>query len=168
MAVDMFLKISGVEGESQDSKHKSEIDVLSFSWGVSNASRHGGTSRLGSTGKTAVSDFSIVKTLDSSSPRLFQACCTGEHLHDATLTLRKAGGDQQEFYKVRLTDVLISSVRPAGSAGGDIGFEEVSFSFGSALIEAAQIDAKGVARWTQATSCGASTPFEGPVLDVKR
>jgi type VI secretion system secreted protein Hcp len=157
MAVDMFLKISGIDGESVDSKHKGEIDVLSFSWGVSNATRQAGTTRIGSTGKTTVSDFSIMKVLDSSSPRLFEACCQGEHISDALLTLRKAGENQQEFFKIKLTDVLISSVAPGGSAGGDVGFEQVSLSFGSALIEAAKLDPKGQATWTSATTCGGST-----------
>ena len=156
MAVDMFLKISGIDGESADSKHKGEIDVLSFSWGVSNATRRAGTSKLGS-GKTTVSDFSIMKILDSASPRLFEACCQGEHISDALLTLRKAGESQQEYFKIKLNDVLISSVQPGGSAGGDVGFEQVSLSFGSALIEAARIDPKGQAIWTAATTCGGST-----------
>ena len=156
MAVDMFLKISGIEGESSDKQHKGTIEVLSFSWGVSNPSRQGGTSRIASSGKSSVSDFAIMKYLDTASPRLFQSCCQGEHLHEATLTLRKAGETSQDYFKIKLTDVLISSIAPAGSAGGDRPLEQVSFSFGSATMEAAEIDPKGFARWTGATSCGGS------------
>ena len=167
MAVDMFLKIMGVDGESQDSKHANEIEVLSFSWGVTNQSRRAGTSRIGSTGKPTISDLSIVKRLDSASPRLFEVSCTGEHLHDAVLTMRKAGDKPVEFYKVTMSDVLISSVQPAGSAG-DLGFEQVSFSFANAMIEAAKVDAKGSTQWVKATTCGASTApdllVDGPAL----
>lgn len=156
MAVDMFLKLSGIDGESTDKQHKGTIEVLSFSWGVSNATARAGTSKL-STGKTSVSDFAIMKYLDSASPRLFESCCSGEHHNEATLTLRKAGETQQEFYKIKLSDVLISSVAPAGSAGGDQPLEQVSFSFGQATIEAARLDPKGTAQWTAVTTCGGSS-----------
>jgi type VI secretion system secreted protein Hcp len=157
MAVDMFLKVSGIDGESTDKQHKGTIEVLSFSWGVSNASRRAGTSRL-SAGKTQVSDFSIMKYIDTASPRLFESCCQGQHLHEAMLTVRKAGETQQEFLKITLNDVLISSVAPGGAAGGDQPLEQVSFSFGSATLQAAKVDPKGQAEWTSATTCGGSSP----------
>lgn len=155
MAVDMFLKISGIDGESTDKQHKGTIEILSFSWGVSNPARKAGTSRL-SAGKTQVSDFSIMKYIDTASPRLFESCCQGEHVHEATLTVRKAGETQQEYLKITLNDILISSVAPGGAAGGDQPLEQVSFSFGSATLQAARLDPKGGTQWTTATTCGGS------------
>lgn len=163
MAVDMFLKISGVPGESADSKHKNEIDVLSFSWGISNTSKQSAPGRVSPARKPALQDFSIVKYVDGSSPSLFVKACEGEHIPEASFALRKAGGEQQEYYKVTLKDVLISSVRPAGAVGGGMpAMEEVSFSFGSAEIAAA--DATG--QFASRTVCGGSLDLEPdpPVL----
>ncbi len=156
MAVDMFLKIDGIEGESADSKHKGEIEVLSFSWGISNASPTQSPGRL-SARKTTLSDFSIVKYVDSASPKLFAGCCTGEHVPELNFAVRKAGETQLEYYKIKLTDVLISSVAPAGSAGGGNTMEQVSFSFGAAEIYAAQQDPRGGIGSTSTAVCGGSS-----------
>lgn len=114
MAVDMFLKIEGVDGESADSKHKDEIDVLSFSWGMSQTgSMHvaGG----GGTGKVAVQDMSITKNLDKASTVLMQKCATGKHFPKATLTCRKAGDTPIEYFVVTMEEVLVTSVSEGGS-----------------------------------------------------
>ena len=95
MASDIFAKIGDIKGESQDDKHKDEIEVLSFSWGVANAgvvSPGGG----GGAGKATFQDLSIVHHIDKASPLLFKACATGTHIKDAIITHRKAGKGQQE------------------------------------------------------------------------
>ena len=115
-AYDMFLKISGIEGESTDARHAKEIVVLSFSQGVSvPPSLPGGTGG----GKATFTDLSIVKQVDKSTPLLYQRSAQGTHFPQAVLTLRSVGGSQVEFYKITLTDVLISSVQTGGSSGGD-------------------------------------------------
>ena len=136
MAFDAFIKIDKVKGESGDSKHAEEIEVLSFHYGVSNSGTGGAGSGHGG-GKCQVSDFSFVKRIDKASPVLFQLCATGDHVKDALFTVRKAGGDQLEYLKVTLTDVMISGVRPGGSSGGgdDIPLEEVSLNAGSVKID---------------------------------
>jgi len=130
MAFDSFIKLGDIKGEASDSKHKGEIEVLSFHWGVSNTGgfAFGGG---GGTGKAQVSDFSFVKRVDKSSPILFQKCCEGEHIKDANFVIRKAGGTQLEYLKIKFTDVLVSSLRPGGSSQGsdDIPLEEVSLNF---------------------------------------
>ena len=78
-------------------------------------------------------------------------------MHEATLTVRKAGEVQQDYLKITLNDVLISAVAPGGAAGGDQPLEQVSFSFGSATLQAARIDPKGSVQWTSATTCGGSS-----------
>jgi len=120
MAYDAFLKIDGIEGESSDVKHKGEIDVISFHWGITNPER----------GRSRISDLQIVKGLDIASPAIFDAVCSGDRFKEAQLTLRKAGGDQQEYYKVMMEDVLITSQTPAGNTGGDaIPMEQLSLNF---------------------------------------
>jgi type VI secretion system secreted protein Hcp len=113
MAYDSFLKIEGIKGESLDSKHKDEIEVLSFSWGATQAGAFGGG---GGTGKVSAQDFNFVLKIDKSSPLLFKYVATGAHLKEAVLTLRKAGKDQVDYLKYKFTDILISSFSPSTRA----------------------------------------------------
>lgn len=129
MAVDYFLKIDGIDGESQDHKHKNEIELESWSWGETNAgtSGHGGGA---GTGKVSMQDFHFVMRANKSSPKLFLACANGEHIKKATLTCRKAGKDQQEYLKVDMCDVLVSSYQTGGSASGDgAPMDQISLNF---------------------------------------
>ncbi|HTS81433.1 MAG TPA: type VI secretion system tube protein Hcp [Myxococcaceae bacterium] len=122
MAVDYFLKIDGVPGESQDDKHKDWIEVLSFSWG---------TSRGGRTHQ----DFQVVKSMDKASPLLAMASCNGKSPGQAMFVARKAGSTV-EYLKIKLTDVIISSYNTAGSSD-DNPVETVTLSFGTAEIQVA-------------------------------
>jgi type VI secretion system secreted protein Hcp len=114
MATDIFAKIGSIKGESTDAKHKDEIEVLSFSWGVSAAAppASGGG---GGAGKATFQDLLIEHGIDRASPALFQACATGQHIRDATITHRRAGKGQQEFLIVKLSDVTVSSVNHSGT-----------------------------------------------------
>lgn len=136
MAFDAFIKIGDVKGESGDSKHKDEIEVLSFHFGVSNAGSSGMGSGGGS-GRAQVADFSFVKKVDKSSPVLFQHCATGEHIKSAMFVIRRAGGTQLEYLKIKLADVLVSSVRPGGSSQGsdEVPLEEVSLNFSQIHVD---------------------------------
>ncbi len=134
MAVDMFIKIDGIKGESQDSKHKDEIDVLSWSWGVSQSgTMHGGGG--GGAGKANFQDVTVTKWLDSSSPKLLSAAATGKHLKEALLTVRKAGDKPLEYLKVTMNDCLISSVSTGGSGGEDRLTENVTINFAKVKFE---------------------------------
>jgi type VI secretion system secreted protein Hcp len=156
MAVDYFLKLSGIDGESQDSKHKGEIEVLSFSWGVSQTGSNA-PGAGGGAGKAVFNDFSILKLVDKASPDLMLACCTGRHIPDANFTGRLAGDDQFEYLKIKLTDVLISAVQPSGSAGDSPAFESVSLSFGGSTISTFQQRPDGgIGGSETAALCGAS------------
>ena len=118
MAVDMFLKLDGIKGESHDSTHKEEIDVLAWSWGLSQSgTTHSGGG--GGAGKVNVQDISFTKWVDKASPVLFLDCANGKHIKEATLTNRKAGKDQQEYLVIKLTDLIVSSVQHGDSAGGE-------------------------------------------------
>ena len=123
MAVDYFLKIEGIDGESNDQQHKGDIQIESFSWGESQVG--GGSGR--SSSKVQMQDFHFVMKTNKSSPKLFLACATGEHFKKGLLTLRKAGNQSIEFLKIVMTDLLVSSFQLGGD--GDVPLEQVSLSF---------------------------------------
>jgi type VI secretion system secreted protein Hcp len=133
MPSDIFAKIGDIKGESFDAKHKDEIEVLSFSWGVTNtgAPAPGGG---GGAGKATFQDLSIIHNVDKASPRLMQACATGTHLKDATITHRKSGKGQQEYLIVKLNDVIITGATD-GDASGQLGSETVSLAFAKVDLE---------------------------------
>jgi len=118
-AVDYFLKIEGIEGESQDAKHKGEIDLESWSWGETQSGSHSAGGG-GGAGKVSMQDFHFVMRVNKSSPKLLLACASGEHFKKATLTCRKAGKEQQEFLKIVFSDLLVSSFQTGGSGHGDV------------------------------------------------
>lgn len=118
MATDYLLLLDGIKGESKDHKHKDEIDIDSFSWGVTQTGgqAYGGG---GGAGKAAFSDMHLTAKASVAGPNLMLACAAGQHIKKAVLTVRKAGGDQQEYYIVKMEDCLVSSYQSGGSAGGD-------------------------------------------------
>jgi type VI secretion system secreted protein Hcp len=129
MAVDFFLKIHGIEGESHDAKHTNEIDVLSFSWGETQTGTHAGGGG-GGAGKVSMQDFHFVMKTNKASPKLLLACANGEHIKEATLVARKAGKDQQDFMKIKFTDLLVSSYQTGGSSTSDeIPMDQISLNY---------------------------------------
>jgi type VI secretion system secreted protein Hcp len=134
MAVDMFMKIGDVKGESKDDKHEEEIDVLAWSWGMSQS----GTTHLGTgggAGKVSVQDISFTKYIDKSSMNLIIACCNGKHYPEAKLTVRKAGETPLEYLTITMKDVLVSAVSTGGSGGEDRLTENVTLNFGQFIAE---------------------------------
>jgi type VI secretion system secreted protein Hcp len=129
MAMDMFLEIEGVEGESVDSSKEGAIDILAWSWGASQSgSFHQGTG--GGAGKVNVQDMSITKWIDKSSTDLLLHVCNGKHYDKATLTVRKAGGDAPiEYLTIEMTKVMITSMSTGGSGGEDRLTENVTLHF---------------------------------------
>ncbi len=142
-AVDYFLKIDGIPGESQDSKHKNEIQLESFSWGEMNA----GTAAYGGgmgAGKVQMQDFHFVMTVNKASPKLILACANGEHIKNAVLVCRKAGKEQQEYLKITFSDLLISSYNTTGSGGaGVIPLDEIAFNYSKIEYEYKEQKADG-------------------------
>jgi len=128
MAVDYFLKIDSIPGEATDKTHKTEIDLESWSWGETNSGSqaYGGG---GGAGKVSMQDFSFSMKVNKASPKLFLACATGQHIKEATLTCRKAGKEQQEYLKIKFSDLLISSYQTGGSAGAEVPSEQIAFNF---------------------------------------
>jgi type VI secretion system secreted protein Hcp len=134
-AVDYFLKINGIPGESQDSKHKGEIQLESWSWGATNKGTFASGTGGGGAGKVAMQDFSIIKQIDKSSPKLFLACASGQHIPDALFTARKAGKDQQEYLKIKFTDLLVSSYQTGGTADQVTPTETFSLNFSKIEVQ---------------------------------
>jgi type VI secretion system secreted protein Hcp len=132
MASDIFAKIGDIKGESLDDKHKDEIEVLSFSWGATNAGVV--SSAGGGAGKATFQDLSIVHQIDKASPLLLKACATGTHIKDAIITHRKAGKGQQEYLVVKLNDVIITAVTHGG-ASGQPASESVTLTFAKVALE---------------------------------
>lgn len=127
--VDIFMKMDGIKGESQDSKHKDEMDILSYSFGLEQT----GTSATGGgggAGKVRVHDMVITKQIDVATPKLMEACANGTHIKSAVITHRKAGKDAQEYYVITLSDILVSSVQHSHSSASDLaGTENVGLNF---------------------------------------
>lgn len=116
---DFFLKIDGVEGESLDDKHKGEIHILSFSMGASNAAS-GGTNSGSGVGRALVTDVQITKEIDKSTPNIFINCVSGKHHKTAVISARKAGENPQDYLKITLEEVFLSSYNlVAGAHGGN-------------------------------------------------
>jgi type VI secretion system secreted protein Hcp len=145
MAFDAFLKIEGIPGESTDDKHKDWIELLSFNLGATQpaagAASSGGAR---SAERVNLQDFSCVKTIDKASPKLFLKCCDGTHIGKIEVELCRATGDKQLYMKYVMSDNIVSTYRPGGSAqGGEtLPLEEVSFNFGKIELTYTETDHK--------------------------
>jgi type VI secretion system secreted protein Hcp len=132
VAADIFAKIGDIKGESLDDKHKDEIEVLSWSWGLTNsgAKPAGGG---GGAGKASFHDLSFTHKIDKASPVLMKGCATGQHLKEATITHRKAGKGQHDFLVIKMNDVFITAVTDADNHEGHV--ETVSLVFAKVDLE---------------------------------
>ena len=129
MAFDAFLKIEGIEGDSQQKGHAGEIEISSFSWGETNPGSVGKGTGAG-TGKVQMQDFHFAMSTSKASPTLMTSCASGKHFPTATLTCRKAGREQQlDFIVIKLSDVLISGYSIGGSTGDVDPEDQVSLAF---------------------------------------
>lgn len=154
MAIDIFLKLDDVDGESQHKGHEKWIEVYSWSWGITNPAR----------GRTLVEDLRIVKRTDIASPFLLDGACAGEHFKKAVLVVSKAEEGQEEFYKVTLEDVLITSYQTGGSSVGDaVAAENLSMNFEKIQVEYLEQDPKtGKPQGWVASSCSPRRAWPGP------
>jgi type VI secretion system secreted protein Hcp len=134
MAVDMFIKIGDIKGESADGTHKESIDVLAWSWGLSQSGNAHSGAGAGA-GKVNVQDLSLTKWVDSSTTALIVSACKGTHIKEAKLTVRKAGDTPLEYIKITLNDVIVSSVQTGGSGGEDRLTENVVLNFAKFKVE---------------------------------
>ncbi|HET9699742.1 MAG TPA: type VI secretion system tube protein Hcp [Burkholderiales bacterium] len=146
--LDAFLDIPGIPGESQDSKHKGEIDVLSYTHTFTQGEKVKGV-------RGNCSPVQIVKFLDRATPALALGAVTGQTIPTMTLTLRKAGDKSADFYNVTMQDVIVVSTQVNEASGDDKARETVSFSPGSVTIvyRPANPDGSLGAAVSEAVSC---------------
>ncbi len=127
-AIDAFLKLDGIKGESLDARHKDEIDVLSWSWGVS-------PKEEGKVGKRGcVQDLAITKVVDRSTPALFGAAAMGSQIASAVLTVRKAGENPQEFLTLTLNQVYVTSIQQSGTGGSGQLYEQATLRASTIVV----------------------------------
>lgn len=130
--MDYFLKIDGIQGESQDAKHKNEIELVSFGWGVDVAGG-GGEGGGGGAGRARFEPFHFTMLTNKASPQLFLSCVSGKHLKEATLSVRKAGKQALEYLKIKFSEVFVTSFHE--EAGQEPPTELIAFDFGRIEIE---------------------------------
>jgi type VI secretion system secreted protein Hcp len=136
MAVDYFLKIDSIKGESTDDKHKDQIELVSWSWGETQSGGGQVSARGGlSGGRVSMQDFSFMMSTSKASPPLMLACATGEHFKDATLECCHATKDKTLFLKIKMSDCMVTSYQTGGSSGAEIPTEQVSLNFGKIEFE---------------------------------
>jgi type VI secretion system secreted protein Hcp len=143
MSVEIFLKIPGVDGESQTKGKEKQIEIFSYSWGAHNTSgvAHGSGSGAG---KVDISSLQLQKSLDASSGKLFLSCCQGKHFDEATLICREAGGSTPvEYLTIKMKQVFVENINWGASQGGGKPSESVSLTFASIAFDYFPQDEKG-------------------------
>jgi type VI secretion system secreted protein Hcp len=135
MAVDIFIKIGDIKGESMDKAHKDEIDVLNWSWGMTQSGNmHTGGG--GGAGKVNARDLSFTKYIDKATPNLMTLCSSGKHIDKVTLTVRKAGGESQvEYLVINLEEVIMTGYDTGGSGAEDRLTEKLTLNFAQVRVD---------------------------------
>jgi type VI secretion system secreted protein Hcp len=129
-AVDYFLKIDGITGESTNPAYKESIDIESFSWGLSNSGRAIGSATSGAgAGKVSFQDIHFTAKLSSASPQLMLYCAAGKHFPSATLTGIESGKAQLDYLTIKLTDVIVSSYETTGATGNALAEDQFTLNF---------------------------------------
>lgn len=133
MSIDCHMKLAGVSGESTHKDHTGEIQLNAWNWSVAQpASGSGSGTGLG---KGVPGAFTFTHAYDKASPVLAQKCASGKHFDDAVVTVRKAGDGQQDFLKVTMKTVFITSVTPGASSGGEVvesvrmDYDDIEFAY---------------------------------------
>jgi len=128
----MFMKIDGANGESKDSNHKNWSDIISFSWGATQPGNMASGGGLGA-GKASFNDLHVVARIDKAAPAVMKHCASGKHLGKVELSVCKAGGQQVEYSKITLEDVLVSSVQLSGELNSES--VVVNYAFQAAKVK---------------------------------
>ena len=131
MAIALFLKVDGADGESKNSKHQNWIDLQSFHWGANQPSTMA-TGGGGGAGKVSFHDCTAVAPMDKAYPALLIKCASGEHISKVDVAGAKAGGDEMEYFKITLEDVLVTNVDVSGASGAEV---MVNYSFQAAKVK---------------------------------
>ena len=133
MSSKIFLKIGDIKGESTDDKHKDEIEVFNWSWGVTNAATVG-PGGGGAAGRPSFSDLNFTHRYDRAAPLLWRACAVGQHFTEATLVGTKQDKAAQDYLIVKMSDVVVTSASASDSSGADT-MESVGVKFAKVDVE---------------------------------
>ena len=134
MAGDIFLKIDGLKGESQDDKHTNSINILSYSVRAgASAPETADTKEAEASGP---GEIVIIRKVDTSSPELLELCSTGKHISKVVLNIRRAGEDDAEDSQMEMSDVVISQVspqdaKPASESDPELATESITLTYGT-------------------------------------
>lgn len=146
MAFDAFIQLEGIKGESTDDKHKDWIEIHNYGFGASQPQSSTASSAGSlSSSRVNIQDFTFTKNLDITSPKLFEYCCTGQHIPTVIVNLNRAGGDKAKYMEYKLTDVIVSSVGRGGDANGneDVPIEAVTLHFAKCEMTYTRIGVDG-------------------------
>jgi|SRR5919109_4816470 type VI secretion system secreted protein Hcp len=125
MPIDIFLKLEGITGESNDAQHRDEIDALSWSWSMAIPAPAPG----GAAGKVSFGALTIAKRVDAATPKLMLSCASAQHVRSALLTVRRRSATPFEYLKIRLDDVVVTSVAVGEPGHGGEATETVTLAF---------------------------------------
>ena len=134
MSSKIFLKIGNIKGESTDDKHKDEIEVFSWSWGVTNTATVGPGSGSAA-GRPTFNDLNFTHRYDKAAPLLWRACAVGQQFTEATLVGTKQGKGPQDYLVVKMNDVVVTSASASDSSGAVEAMESVSVKFAKVDVE---------------------------------
>lgn len=145
MAIDMYMKIEGIDGESTDDKHRKWIELRSFSWGVSQPASIASSTGGRTAGRADFQDFTVTKLVDMASPNIYLFCANGRHIPKVTVEFCLATGEKHPFMKYVMEDVIISAAAPGGQSVGDElrPLETVALNYGKIEWEYTPIDHAG-------------------------
>lgn len=130
--IDASLKIDGIEGPADNGF----FDLESFSWGTTQTPTYGcGSAGSVQAGQVSMQDFHFTMKVNKASPQLFLACAEGNHFPKVDLIVRKAGDPDIEFFKIELSEVMITSYSVSGQSGGDVPEEQITVNFGQIIME---------------------------------
>ena len=141
MAVDMFLKLAGIAGESQDAQHKGEIDILGWSWGVAEAQPAAGAGVAAP--KPNFHQLSVQKVVDLSSAPLLATVAKGSRIATGTLTIVRTGAAPETFLVLNMKDIAIASINMAESQAENRPTETIALVFGQIDFEYTEFLANG-------------------------
>lgn len=126
MAIDIFLKIDGIAGESKDAHHKNWIDVRNVNWAATQPATltSGGG---GGAGKVNFHDLKVTAAIDKSAPTILKHSANGRHIPKLEVSICKAGGEQVEYSRITLEDVIVTAVEFVGSQENEVLMVNYSF-----------------------------------------
>jgi len=125
MAAEIFAKVGDIAGESTDTQHRGEIEILSYPWGIAHptSAASGGAA----TGRATFHDLSFTHHIDKASPKLMEACALNRRLPEVIISHRKPAGQPADYLTLKLTNAVVTSVSTSDASGG--GTESVTLAF---------------------------------------